>query len=84
MAASAQHTTIQSRCPEATSTEHDAGGRCYRFFTAVTTFFFGIFFLAGAADRGGAERSTLGLSMHHIGLTVASPGNAISTDECTD
>jgi hypothetical protein len=60
---------------------HWRGDRGYRFFTALfdTGFLFAVFFLPG---RGGAERSTLGLSAHHIGLKQDDSENAISDDEC--
>jgi hypothetical protein len=56
------------------------GDRGYRFFTVffVDSFLFAVFFLPG---RGGAERSTLGLSAHHIGLIKDGSENAISDDE---
>jgi hypothetical protein len=53
------------------------GDRCYRFFAVFFVFLFAAFFLAG---RGGAERSTLGLSAHHIGLTKDGSENA--DDDC--
>jgi hypothetical protein len=53
--------------------------RGYRLFAGFffAVFLFAVFFL------GGAERSTLGLNAHHIGMMACS-ANAISDDECTD